>query len=71
MMTCTGNLASAMKLVTFSLMILLNFVQSSFFKYTIYMDYAMNITLVFMFLPGKTDSIYFSMWSAIRSLCSA
>ena len=39
----TVNGAFAMKSVTFSLMVLLNVVQSSFFKCTIYMDYAMDI----------------------------
>ena len=42
-MTCTGNHACAMKSVTFSLMVLLNIVQSSFLKSTIYMDYAVDI----------------------------
>ena len=28
-----------------------------------------NVPLVFMFKPGKSESIYRSMWSAIRSLC--
>ena len=27
------------------------------------------VPLVFMLLPGKSESIYHSMWSAIRSLC--
>ena len=40
---------------------------------TIYLDYALDIMfyvpLVFMLLPGKSESIYRSMWSAIRSLC--
>ena len=27
------------------------------------------VPLVFMLLPGKSESIYRSMWSAIRSLC--
>ena len=65
-MTCTGNRACAMKTVMFSLMVLLNVVQSSFLKYTIYMDY---VSLVFIMLSGKTESIYRTMWSAIRSLC--
>ena len=41
-MTCTGNPACVMKSVTFSLMVLLNVVQSYFFKCTICMDYAMD-----------------------------
>ena len=45
-MTCTGTRACAMKSVTFSLMVHLNFVQRSFFKCTIYMDY----TVYFMYL---------------------
>ena len=44
--TCTGSCACTMKSVTFSLVVLLNIVQSSFFKSTIYMDYAMNIKLL-------------------------
>ena len=43
MMTCTGNRVCAMKAVTFSLMVLLNVVQRSFIKCTIYMDNAMDI----------------------------
>ena len=27
------------------------------------------VTLVFMLLPGKSESMYRSMWSAIRPLC--
>ena len=42
-MTCIGNRACAMKTVTFSLMVLLNVVQSSFLKSTICMDYAVDI----------------------------
>ena len=42
-MTCTGNRGCAMKSVTFSLMVLLNVVKSSFFKCTIHMDYAVGI----------------------------
>ena len=42
-MTCTGTHACAMKSVRFSLMVLLNVVQNSFFKCTIYMDYAVDI----------------------------
>ena len=37
-MTCTGNRACAMKSV-----VLLNVVQNSFLKSTIYMDYAVDI----------------------------
>ena len=44
-MTCTGNRDCAMKSVTFTLMVLLNVVQSSFFICTIYMEYAMDIIL--------------------------
>ena len=47
-MTCTANCACAMKSVTFSLVVLLNVVQSSFFKCTVYMDYAINITSLFL-----------------------
>ena len=59
LMACTGNLACAMKSETFSLMVLLNVVQSSFFKSAVYMDYAMDfyVPLVFMLLPGKSESI--------------
>ena len=42
-MTCTGNRAFAMKSVTLSLMVLLNGVQSSFLKSTVYMDNAVDI----------------------------
>ena len=42
-MTCTGKRTCAMKSVTFSLIVLLNVVQRSFIKCTIYMDYAMGI----------------------------
>ena len=62
-MTCTGNPACVMKSVTFSLMVLLNVVQSYFFKCTICMDYAMDIMvffLIFMLLPGKSESTYLS-----------
>ena len=41
--TCTGNCAYAMKSVSFSLMVLLNVVQSSFLKCAIFMDYTMDI----------------------------
>ena len=42
-MTCTGNGACTMKAVAFLLMVLLNVVQRSFIKCTIYMDYAMDL----------------------------
>ena len=50
-MPCTGNRDCAIKPVTFSLMVFLNVVQRYFFKFTIHMDYAMDI--MFMLLPGK------------------
>ena len=55
-------------------MIVLNVVQSSFFKCTIYtckhgLCNVHYVPLVIMLLPGKSESIYHSMWSAIRSLC--
>ena len=63
-----------MKSVTLLLMILLNVVQSSFFKCTIYtcnhgLCNGHYVPLVFMLLPGKSESINRSMWSAISSLC--
>ena len=42
-MTCTGSRGCAMKSVMFSFMVLLNVVQSSFFKCTLYMVYAMEL----------------------------
>ena len=58
-MTCTGT--CAMKSVTFSLMVLLNFVQSSFFTCIIDMDYAMGIS---------SFSVYFAAGSIYHSMCS-
>ena len=45
-MIYTGNRACARKSEMFSLMVLLNVVQRSFFKCAIYMDYAMAIMLL-------------------------
>ena len=54
-MTCTGNQACAMKSVTFSLLVLLNVMQSSFFECTIYIDYVMDIIFL---QPEKSESRY-------------
>ena len=64
--TCTCDCACALKSVAFSLMSLLNVVRSSFFNCTLYEHY---VPFVLVFLPGKSDIIYRSMWSAIRCLC--
>ena len=69
MMTCTGNRACAMKPVTFSLMVLLNVVQCYLQMYNIHgLCNEHYVPIVFMLLPGKLESIYCSMWSAIRYL---
>ena len=49
-----------------SLMSLLHVVRSSFLSCTLYGHY---VPFVLVFLPGKSDIIYHSMWSAIRSSC--
>ena len=69
-MTCTGNRVCATKLVTFALMVLSNVVQSYFQMYSIHgLCNEHYVPLVFMLLPGKPESIYHSMLSAVRSLC--
>ena len=70
-MTCTGNRACAMKPVTFSLMVLLNVVQCYFRMYNIHVNVLCNehyVPIVLILLSGKLESIYCSMWSAIKSL---
>ena len=61
--TCTCKCAFALKSVAFSLMSLFNVVRSSYFSCEHY------VPKVLVLLPGKTDIIYRSMWSAMRSLC--
>ena len=62
-----------MKSMSFSLMVLLNVVQVSEFFLEVYNIHGLcnghYVSLVFMLLSGKSESIYHSMWSAIRSLC--
>ena len=61
-MTCAGIRACAMKSMTFSLMVLLNVVQSHFFNCKIY---TYHVHSVFMLLPRKSESISRSMWGSI------
>ena len=58
-MTCAGIRACAMKSMTFSLMVLLNVVQSHLFNCKIY---TYHVHSVFMLLPRKSESISRSMW---------